>query len=741
MNRGLDLIEGARDEALGQISGAVSAELGAKLDSKAEISYVDTSVPPVMPAVNLWDDSAWENATMAPNGVVTPHEKNRLSSHIPVTPSMTYSSRSAGLHRIIWFNSSGTAITGTDTAWQPGGTHVIWTSPVGAVTARLVIAPDDLAGADTIFNRGAVLFDPARPSSGYWEGRELPPVDADGVAAVARAEVDSLRDESGKIAATNIDGAVPPIQYPVNNFDPTTATFETMAPNGTVTEHASHRLTPFLPVNAGASYLGWSETIYRVAFFNQAQAAISGTDTSWQAAGASAKLWTAPTGAVSARMVVGSGSGQTHQAWFGPSNTVFEPLAPPASLPTGFWDDRELPPIPDGGVSEEQLTVLRQDILAEADQRYPVSHFEPSIPTLTFATEYTGWAQPFWLTTDGAMIYGGRGPILEQSTDEWSAQQVVHEFPKSIGGVRELADGELLVSTIRDNADSTKAKLYKSSGYDRANPTAATWTEVLEAGAANANINNAWGLQVHQNIVVAAEYGLRDVEGSRRVWLSEDHGDTWTLVFDQMTTVAPGRPVWTETAHLHGAAWDPYWNRLWVICGDNPNTATYYSDDKGQSWTFVTGSEEVQYTGIMPLPDVVLFGSDRAPNGLHVYRRGLKSDMPTIRTLFEVNAHPSLTQVWQLPYKQDWSPSMPVYFPADPAGDGWPSVLTATIDGRKGHLLWEGEPQGSGLPVSGRVVTALGPTAQGNVIMVMHSDPTVTGYRVMKAPAPEWTRA
>lgn len=338
------------------------------------------------------------------------------------------------------------------------------------------------------------------------------------------------------------------------------------------------------------------------------------------------------------------------------------------------------------------------------------------------------------------MLWGSRGYILEQSTDEWSTRQVVHEFAQGVEGVRETEDGELLVTTLRDEANDIRSKLYKSSGYDRSNPTAATWTEVLQTVSKQADFKSHWGLFVAGNMVTASEYGLRDIEGSRRVWLSEDYGATWELIFDQMTVQVPGGPAWDPNAHLHGAVWDEYWQRVWVICGDTPSTATYWSDDKGATWNFVPGSNEMQYTGIMPLPDVVVFGSDRTPNGLHYYVRGQKTDTPVIKPLLIVDHELTTAKAFGLPFKRDRHPATETYFPGPDAGFNFPSVLTGFVDGKKGHLLWQGETPGSGLPLSGTLAEVFGPTAQGNVLAVMYGDPTVSGIRTMKAPAPAWQR-
>lgn len=395
-----------------------------------------------------------------------------------------------------------------------------------------------------------------------------------------------------------------------------------------------------------------------------------------------------------------------------------------------------LPEIPEVDLEEVKTAVMKN---VEQTVYQNLSPFEPTIPKLTWQTIGTGWRTPLWLSKDGEVVWGNYGGQLLQSTDEWATyEQVGTSFlPKSIQAIRELADGELLVSTSRDEVDGTKAKIYKTVGYDRNNPSATTFKEVLELNVTQANVNNSWGFSIYENIVLVSEYGLKGYEGARYVYLSTDYGETFNVIFDLYTQDIEGRPDLTMTAHVHTVAYDPYYNRIWLCVGDHPNTATYYSDDMGQTWMFVEGSNIMQYTGIIALPDSVIFGSDRSPNGIHIYRRKSKTEMPVIEPLYLINDNSSITHVFQLPFKRDWHPQTPVYFAGTRAGGTeYRPVIMGLVDGKKAHLLWEADFEGN---YTGNVWYALGATAQGNIIAYM-ADPNIEGYRIVKAKAPDWVK-
>lgn len=379
------------------------------------------------------------------------------------------------------------------------------------------------------------------------------------------------------------------------------------------------------------------------------------------------------------------------------------------------------------------VDALREDILSEIS----VSQYEPSTPTLTLTKVEETWRQPLWLSADGATMYGALGGQLLQSTDDWVTRvNIGAPLPNTILAVRVAGDGQLLVATVRNEPANTVAKVYKTVGYNRANPSAATFIEVLANLTTQANINNAWGFSVYNNIVTVSDYGLRGAQGAKHVYLSQDNGNTFSLIFNQDTQVIAGRPPLTDSAHMHTAAYDPYYNRIWVIVGDNPNTATYYSDDMGATWTFVIGTAgagSIQFTGIQALPNCVIFGSDRSPNGIYVYRRNGKDKMPVIKPLLIINDSPELTHVFGLPFKRDWLPATPTYFAADKTdGTMFKPMLTATVDGGKGHILGE-------LSAGESLYGIFGATASGKIIVVSQTA-TSAGVIISTAPAPTWTR-
>ena len=567
--------------------------------------------------------------------------------------------------------------------------------------------------------------------------------DAASSATSAATHGDASRDAAAvAVAAAGtvaqlVGEAVPYLNFVPNLWASAEAKSGNLAASGNVFPTGSANLvSPFIPVEPATPYMAHVDagSSITVVWYDDAQARIAGGGVVEQTG--THPLVSPPAAAFARVGYFAMAGGRLGSVIFNRGDVLTNPEG--KIMDSGFWEGRELPPV-QSGVGEERLTQLHAEVMSEVHQQV-VQHFEPSVPTITLETVATGFRRPRWLSQDGLMLWGSYGLDLIQSADEWQTWTKITTFTQEVEAVRELEDGELLVSVLRDRKNGINSKVYRSSGYDRDNPTAATWTEVLSAVSVNADFKSTWGFTVAGNTVTASEYGLRGDEGSRRGWLSEDYGATWTQVFDIKTVVAEGRPPWTTDAHLHGMAWDEYWHRLWVVTGDSTNTATYYSDDKGSTWRFVPGSNAMQYTGIMPLPDVVVFGSDRSPNGLHVYRRGQKGDAPTIEPLFLVDDISSLSRVFEFPFKRDRGPVTPTYFSASDAARSHPTMIVGFVDGKKGHLLWEGTKPGSGLPMSGNLIEVLGPTSQGSILAVMLLDPTVSGQRILKGTAPTWQR-
>lgn len=112
---------------------------------------------------------------------------------------------------------------------------------------------------------------------------------------------------------------------------------------------------------------------------------------------------------------------------------------------------------------------------------------------------------------------------------------------------------------------------------------------------------------------------------ARRLFISTDFGSTWTQIFDIYTT-----PVYKYGLglHLHAAAYDELWDRIWLLTGDNTGDGTtvsgypsktqvIYSDDRGATWNwldaapYVEGhSIEAQYTSINCYKHAIVLGTD-----------------------------------------------------------------------------------------------------------------------------------
>lgn len=385
---------------------------------------------------------------------------------------------------------------------------------------------------------------------------------------------------------------------------------------------------------------------------------------------------------------------------------------------------------------------LQTSELAKIEQN--IQTYTPNIPKLDFEEVTTGYYEALWLSKDGKRIYGKQGARLWVSYDECETfTTIIDDTGISVQAVRELDDGELIFSTERDVTNHTQnGRVFKTKGFDKETGMIDSYDLKVETPSTESKINNSWGITTYKNVVTLSEYGLRGEEGARRAWLSTDYGETFKVIFDQKETtkLIKGAPIWTDTAHMHTCAFDPYWNRIWIVTGDRPNSATYYSDDFGETWKWVdvqVNDDTMQLTGILALPNCVIFGSDRAPNGVFVYYRGNKSDTPVIEPLLLVNDKDIISHIFQIPFKRDWDSLTPVYFGAPNAGDtDNKSICVATVDGKKAFIIHENN---SNEKFGGKCSAFLGDTAQGNIIGTFF-DSDISGYRIGKAKAPTWTK-
>jgi len=416
----------------------------------------------------------------------------------------------------------------------------------------------------------------------------------------------------------------------------------------------------------------------------------------------------------------------------------------------GFWEDVPTPPLKNRSVNslhlkersvkEEHLSpVLRHKIDRQINNRK-----YPNPPRLNFEViGNTTGDTPRWLSEDGEVLYITSYYDLKQTTDEWeTVQNIGDSFVEQVRGIRVLSDGQLLVSTGRDESVGKKAEVWKSENYDRNSPETTTFKKVFEAEGEAAEFYNDWGMDVYGELVLLCEYGTKTGTGARRVYLSKDHGESFERIFFQEEEHLKAGIEYDEgNAHTHTAAYDPWFNRIWVCCGDGVNTSTWYSDDLGLSWNLVEGSNginAVQYTGIIALKDGVVFGSDRPQNGLHIARRTRsRLDKQIIEPFEIINDLDVTSHIFQMPFRKKIGD--PVYFGSAwdlRAGDGY-SVVMGFVDGSGADIVYEFPTLITEAHGNTGIRQVIGATSGGYVYTAFY-DSTTSTWSQMRALAPTW---
>ena len=402
-----------------------------------------------------------------------------------------------------------------------------------------------------------------------------------------------------------------------------------------------------------------------------------------------------------------------------------------------------------GGVVEKKHLSREVTRLLEEQPAPPVIQKRKQSPfpkKLRWETVYEDPSlRAYDLSRDGKIIYAGLSHRVFVSKDDGETwEQVTEPNPagEQVLAVRETDDGELLITTARRESENKRAKIFKTEGYDRSDfSDLVGMKEVLEAKGVYANFNNTWGLECHDNIIVASEYGQQGIDGARYAFLSTDYGDTWREIFDQKESVEhiDGAPDFDVDGHLHTIHYDRYRERIWLAAGDQANCATYYSDDMGNSWKVVKGSvglDAVQYTGIVSYPEAVFFGSDRVPDGVHYWRDEGNKDNVKIEPFYLTERASGLrTLVYGRPFRRYAGRDEVTYFSAsrDIAVNGEMSGVIVGFKGVHGaQLLYDFTDD---FPDATGVISCLGETANGYIVA---SIKVGDDYITMRAKAPVW---
>lgn len=211
-------------------------------------------------------------------------------------------------------------------------------------------------------------------------------------------------------------------------------------------------------------------------------------------------------------------------------------------------------------------------------------------------------------------------------------------------GIRQMGNGEVCIWTY--------AGMITSS----ANRTAFNAPIVLDL---KGYFINAWLFDAVENVVVIGGYFAAGYDGSGtsrgkgNLWVSYDSGQTFSLIFN---TEATSLPI-GNGFHIHGACYDKYYDRVWMVVGDSDADTTpgkvYYCDnykDATPTWKILPfngasmNANLEQYCTVYADESFLLFGSDTNPSTLNRMARSADKNKNVIRET-AVYINPALTHV------------------------------------------------------------------------------------------------
>lgn len=339
------------------------------------------------------------------------------------------------------------------------------------------------------------------------------------------------------------------------------------------------------------------------------------------------------------------------------------------------------------------------------------------------------------LSPDRTKGYNCYSTTLRETSDEGATWTDLKAFSgMSTEYVTALGNGELLVSAT----DGAKNRhVFVSDGYPTLGAGAA-WPEKFVGSSKYVKFGMFGSVHTYKNIVLVNEYGpksgyvwdaadgtvIASGANARYTRMSLDYGKTWRTIFD-LNTFTASKGLSGDGQHLHGVAWDQYWDRIWITFGDNLGGAgsngVLYSDDLGDTWQeahfYNSAGATTQVVGIQPMPKCILFAGDMEPSGLMRINRS-EGKQRTGHYTYEVayDFDPAKgTHLCQQHVRADRAGDDGVaFFGFSSEGSSAPSILVATLDGYTVTTVYEDavfQPSGSGIR------NVAGPTLKGNLIL------------------------
>ena len=343
---------------------------------------------------------------------------------------------------------------------------------------------------------------------------------------------------------------------------------------------------------------------------------------------------------------------------------------------------------------------------------------------------------PASMTADRTIYFNGQHSYgtARYSEDLGATWKNIKSFHGSFNFMEEVGDGELIARITGEERN----EIWRSIGWPELRENC-EWEKVLEAASPGVYFTNAWGVSIHKNIVLIAEYGPKYVpealpgipkqdtaegENARYLNLSLDYGKTFRRILD-INEYATSRKGDAINVHLHGVAWDPWWDRIWVTCGDGGG-AFLYSDDMGATWhtawdgwaANASGGNGHQCVGIVPMPTCVLFATDSTPNGVMRINRseGKHEGTYSPESAYMIPEDPGrLSHLAQRAYRveRDTGDYLAMFVFGTETMPG-KSFALATYDGKNFERFWQDDQE---VGVGRGARTMIGPTLDGKVFI------------------------
>jgi hypothetical protein len=334
------------------------------------------------------------------------------------------------------------------------------------------------------------------------------------------------------------------------------------------------------------------------------------------------------------------------------------------------------------------------------------------------------------MSADRTMVYSRNGNSIYGSTDDGVTWTLLKTFAFGVGGMCETRNGECLVVI------GGSANLQLSSGWST-NRATATWTSVLTT--LGGSLVASWVLKPSNfgsnGVIVVNEYGAHaqsptesgNENKARRVYLSEDHGKTWRIIFDVCTYGLVQYPI---GVHMHASCYHETDDRIYITYGDNTgggisiggsaNIQAAYSDDRGATWVFIPGFADwgggLQFTNVMCTDQNLILQTDGQQYGMMTVKRTGYRTLGAAHTINMYTSTSPATVIGQGLYQHWAGADRPIIAQVNWTGSGQyiRNRLLISLDG--GNTWNESYANKDPAFLSFGDMDVYGPTASGNLL-------------------------